>query len=247
MLNNPVDLNLMRYSGKILATLLNQINNWIVPGVTPVSISKRTGEFICSFSGATPAFLGYHGFPAAACISVNEEVVHAIPSERILQEGDVVKFDCGVLLDGHYTDACRTLALGEIPERTRRLIKTTKESLDKGIEAIKPGKQIGDISYNIQRHVERKGFNVHLVYVGHGIGRELHMSPSVPNYGPPAQGELLIEGMCLAIEPVVFDGSTETRVRADRWTAYSPEKISSAHFEDTIIVTNNGVEIITRI
>ncbi len=243
-----VDLQVMRQSGKILAEVLSRAcDEWIVPGTTPYDVSKKAEELICSYTGAVPAFLNYKGFPAAACISVNEEVVHGIPSRRELKDGDIISFDCGVVLDGHYTDAARTIAVGNVPERVRRLIRTTKESLDKGIEAVKAGAYVGDVSYAIQKHVERKGFKVSLDFTGHGIGLTLHDQPCIPNYGPPRQGPVLVEGSCIAIEPVVFDGSTDVWLGKDGWTIYSREGNLSAHFEDTIIVTKTGPEIITRL
>lgn len=246
--NSTVDLESMRKSGKILAATLElACKEWLGIGLTPFAAAKRAEEFITSHEGARPAFLNYRGFPAAACISVNAEAVHGIPSTRTLVEGDIVSFDCGVVYNGHYTDACRTIALGEVPDRTKRLIKATKEALDKGIAAVKSGGFVGDISYAVQKHIERKGFSVSLDFVGHGIGRELHMLPCIPNYGPPAQGPLLLEGTCLAIEPVIFDGPTNTCKSSDGWTLYSPEGILSSHFEDTVIVTSAGAEVVTRL
>lgn len=238
----------MRSSGRILAKALRvACEEWAVPGYSTYDIAEKMGELIRSYEGAVPAFVGYKGFPSAACISVNEQVVHGVPSKSlILKEGDVVSIDCGVSLFGHYTDACRTIPIGVVSERLRRLIKITRESLDKGISAVRAGSRVGDISYAVQRHVERKGFQVSLDYTGHGIGKVLHAPPCIPNYGPPGQGELLIEGQCLAIEPVVFDGPTNVLLSLDRWTVYSPSKIPSAHFEDTVIVSKEGPEVITR-
>ncbi len=243
-----VNLQTMRDSGKILAAVLSRAcEEWAVPGITPHELSKKAEDMICSYTGAVPAFLNYKGFPAAACISVNEEVVHGIPSHRELRDGDILSFDCGVILDGHYTDAARTVAIGNVPERVRRLIKTTKESLDKGIEAVRAGAYVGDVSYAVQKHVERKGFKVSLDFTGHGIGLSLHQAPCIPNYGPPKQGPIFSDGDCIAIEPVVFDGSTDVYLGKDGWTISSREGNLSAHFEDTIIVTQTGPEIITRL
>jgi methionyl aminopeptidase len=191
--------------------------------------------------------LGYRGFPGALCVSVNQEVVHGIPSAtRFIQEGDVVSIDCGVVYKDHFTDACRTVAVGEVDSRIRKLIKVTSESLNKGILAAGPGGTIGDISYAIQKHVERHRFNVSLDFIGHGIGRVLHGPPAVPNYGPPGVGEELKPGTCLAIEPVVFDGSIDTILQNDDWTVVSKNDNLSAHFEDTILITGEGPEILTR-
>lgn len=241
------DLQAMRHCGKILAGVLHRAcTEWIVPGATPFEIAKKAEEAIRSYGGATPAFLNYRGFPASACISVNTQVVHGIPSHTPIKEGDIVSFDCGVLSEGHYTDAARTIAVGHVPERTRYLLKVAKESLDRGIAAIKPNGHVGDISYAVQKHVERKGFTVSLDFTGHGIGLSLHDKPCIPNYGPPSHGPILEEGSCIAIEPVVFDGPSDVWLDADGWTIYSRHKNLSAHFEDTVIITKTGPEIITR-
>lgn len=243
-----VDLDLMRASGKILAEVIQRAcDEWIVPGVTPFEVSKKAEEAIFSYENSRPAFLGYKGFPAAACISVNTEVVHGIPSHVVIKEGDIVSFDCGVVYKEHFTDAARTVMVGTVSERTRRLVKATQESLDKGIAAALVGSHVGNISYAIQRHVERKGFAVSLDFTGHGIGLVLHGEPCIPNYGPPLTGPLLAQGCCLAIEPVVFDGPTDCWLKEDNWTIFSQQGNLSAHFEDTIIVTEKGPEIITRL
>lgn len=238
----------MRRSGKILGTTLSYlVDEFICPGVSPLDISHKAEEIIRSYEGAVPAFLGYHGFPASACVSVNTQVVHAVPrSDLILKEGDIVSVDCGVIFEGHYSDACRTVGVGNIGTREKKLLKVTEVSLNKGIEAAVPGNYIGDISYAVQRHVERNRFKVSLEFVGHGIGKVLHGPPCVPNYGPPKQGELLEVGLCLAIEPVVFDGSTECTLESDNWTVVSKQGNLSAHFEDTVLVTEEGPEILTR-
>jgi len=243
-----VQLDLMRHSGRILAEALEEIINYVRPGISSFDISNKLEEIILSYDGALPAFKGYKGFPEAACVSVNEEVVHAVPKKsRILGEQDIVSIDCGVIYKGHFSDACRTKAVGDPGYRAKKLIDTTKKALDFGIAAACSDARVGDISYAIQRYVERKGFSVNLDYTGHGIGLSLHLPPCVPNYGPPGRGALLYPGMCLAIEPVVFDGPTDVLVKEDRWTSVSREGNLSAHFEDTIIVTESGPEIITRL
>lgn len=242
-----LDLSLMRASGRILAEVIDvACREWLVPGATPFEVSKKAEEAILSHEGAYPAFLGYKGFPAAACISVNTDVVHGIPNHTPLKEGDIVSFDCGVIYKEHFSDAARTVAIGNVPGRVEKLIKTTKESLDKGIQAALVGSYTGNISYAIQKHVERRGFSVSLDFTGHGIGLALHQDPCVPNYGPPLQGALLTEGSCLAIEPVVFDGPQDVWLNIDGWTIQSKHDVLSAHFEDTIIITETGPEIITR-
>lgn len=243
------NLDLMRHSGKILAETLEFLSSgFIVPGISPLDISKKSEEIIRSYENALPAFLGYNGFPACACVSTNAQVVHSIPSPSFsLKEGDIVSVDLGVLYKEHYTDACRTLPVGNIGTREKKLIKVARESLDKGIEQATLNNRVGDISYAIQKHIERNGFTVSLDYTGHGIGRKLHDEPRVPNYGPPGIGPLLKEGLCLAIEPVVFDGPTDVWLDNDKWTVYSKNGNLSAHFEDTVIITNSKAEIITRI
>lgn len=243
-----IDFDLMRRSGHILAETLKFLSdNYIQPGISSLDISKKAEEIILSYDGALPAFKGYHGFPEAACVSINNQVVHAIPkADAILSIGDIVSVDCGVIFEGHFTDACRTIGIGDLEYRTKKLVKVTRDALCKGIEAIKVGNRIGDISFNVQKHVERNRFNVSLNYVGHGIGRVLHGPPCVPNYGPPGVGDLIKIGTCLAVEPVVFDGSIETILHEDKWTVLSKEGNLSAHFEDTIIVTDTGPEIVTQ-
>lgn len=243
-----LDLDMMRQSGRILGETLRFLDEeFIQPGVTTLDVSKKAEEIIRSYGGAVPAFLGYKGFPEAACVSLNCEVVHAIPrKEMVISSGDIVSVDCGVILEGHFTDACRTTAVGHIGSRTAKLLKVTQDALNKGIAAAWAGNRIGDISYAVQKHVERHRFKVSLDYVGHGIGLVLHGPPCVPNYGPPGIGDLIELGTCLAIEPVVFDGPTDTVLLDDRWTVVSEFNSLSAHFEETIIVTEDGPEIVTR-
>jgi len=245
---SPDDIERMRRSGRILAeTLRNVTGDFIQPGVTTLDISQKAEEIIRSYEGAVPAFLGYRGFPESACVSVNDQVVHGIPNSlTVLKKGDIVSVDCGVIFQGHYSDACRTVGVGSIGARERKLLKTTEEALNKGIAAAKGGNFIGDISYAVQKHVERHRFRVSLQFVGHGIGTVLHGPPSVPNYGPPQQGPALEVGTCLAIEPVVFDGPADATVKDDKWTVVSLHGNLSAHFEDTILITEEGPEILTR-
>lgn len=243
-----IDPKLMRICGRILRETLKFLTEGFVrPGHTTLELSLKAEEIIRSYRGALPAFKGYRGYPEALCVSINQEVVHAVPSaNRVIQEGDIVSIDCGVVYKDHFTDACRTFGIGTIDPRTKKLIKITSEALNKGIAVVKVGSFIGDISYAIQKHVERHRFNVSLDFIGHGIGRELHGPPAVPNYGPPGRGERLEQGTCLAIEPVVFDGPIETILQNDHWTVLSKNSNLSAHFEDTIIITNEGSEILTR-
>jgi len=245
--DSDLDLSLMRKSGHILAeTLRSLVNEYIVPGITAKGISDRAEEIIRSYDGAIPAFVDYNGFKWSACVSVNEQVVHSIPTNKVLKDGDIVSVDCGVLYHKHYTDACRTVGVGKITDQLQHLLDTTDRSLSLGIEKAVVGGSIGDISYAIQKHVERNGFDVSLEFVGHGIGKKLHQQPCVPNYGLPGGGQRLESGTCLAIEPVVFDGPTDVILNDDGWTIISQCGNMSAHFEDTIIITEKGPEIITR-
>jgi len=237
----------MRKSGSILKDTLKHIcYSYIVPGKTAKDVSDEAESFIRDHQDAVPAFLDYHGFPAAACVSINEDVVHAIPSERVITEGDIVSVDCGVIYNNHYSDACRTVAVGTVSERTAALLRVTEAALANGIEQAVVGNRIGNISYAIQKTVVRGGFDVSLDFIGHGIGKVLHGHPNIPNYGSPAGGPLIEEGHCYAIEPVVFDGPTDFILCDDGWTIKSKFGNLSAHFEDTVIITKNGPENITR-
>lgn len=242
-----IDLDLMRQSGSILAKTLDFLTNvYIRAGLSTLDISKKAEEIIRSFDGAIPAFLNYRGFPGAVCICVNEQVVHGIPGDLILTTGDIVSVDIGVLYKEHYSDACRTVGVGEIAPHLKKLLKVTEKALEKGIEKVQIGNKIGDISYAVQKHVERNRFNISLEFVGHGIGKFLHGPPCVPNYGPPGRGEEIRAGTCLAIEPVVFEGPADAVLSEDKWTVVSKYNNMSAHFEDTVIVTEEGPEVITK-
>jgi len=244
---SDIDLHLMRKSGHMLAETLKFLTTgYVKPGITTLDISNMAEEFIRSYDGAVPAFLGYNGFAGACCVSVNQQIVHGVPDNTPILEGDVVSIDCGVVYKGHFSDACRTVAIGDIDPKVSKLIEVTRESLDEGIKGALVGNRVGDISYAIQRHIERNGFKVSLEFVGHGIGKVLHGPPCIPNYGPPNRGPKLKPGTCLAIEPVVFDGPPDAILAPDGWTVSSKYGNMSAHFEDTIIVTEEGPEIITR-
>jgi methionyl aminopeptidase len=247
LIETNLDLDMMRASGKILSLVLNKLTKeYLMPGVTPLELDQKAEEIIRSYSNATPAFFGYSGFKNTACISVNSQVVHGVPSKKPLEEGDIVSIDCGVVFSGHFTDACRTASVGECDHRKTALIEVTKRSLDKGIKQAVVGNHISDSSFAIQHYVERSGFSVSRNYCGHGIGWKLHQDPKIPNFGVPKTGPLYQEGGCYAIEPVVFDGPTKVFLYDDGWTVGSFYGNFSAHFEDTIIVTKKGPEIITR-
>lgn len=239
----------MRKAGKVLAQVLEDLPKEVIhPGISTLEISLKAEELIRSFAGCYPAFLGYHGFPHAACVSVNTYVVHTTPSDTcILKSGDIVSIDCGVLYNEHYSDACRTYIVEETSPAVERLVRATEEALNKGIQSALGGNRVGDISFSIQKHLERNGLQFSLDFVGHGIGKVLHGNPQVPNYGPPNQGPILIPGQCLAIEPVVFNGSTEVLLAEDGWSVYSKHGNLSAHFEDTILITESTPEILTRL
>jgi methionyl aminopeptidase len=215
------------------------------PGVSTKELDRIAHDEIRK-AGAKPAFLGYRGYPATLCISVNEEVVHGIPGSRKLADGDVVGLDLGCIVDGFYGDAARTVAVGNASPEAARLLKVTEESLREGIAQAWPGRRVGDIGHAVQKHAEASGYSVVREFVGHGIGTSLHEEPQVPNYGPPGRRERLVPGMCLAIEPMVNVGGPEVRVLDDDWTAVTVDGSLSAHFELSIAVTEHGPWILSE-
>jgi methionyl aminopeptidase len=246
-LKSPWEIEKMRRSNAIVAEILARLREAIKPGITTLELN-RLAEDLCRRKGAKPAFKGYRGYPFSLCVSVNEEVVHGFPSKkRVLKEGDIVSLDFGVLYDGYYGDAAITVPVGEISERAKRLLRVTEEALYKGIEQAVIGKRLGDISSAIQRYVEAHGYSVVRQFVGHGIGRALHEDPQVPNFGKPGRGIKLKEGMVLAIEPMVNEGTYEVEILADGWTAVTKDRKLSAHFEHTVAITQNGPEILSRV
>jgi methionyl aminopeptidase len=217
----------------------------VKPGMTTQEIDEEVEGFI-GRRGAKPAFKGYRGFPATVCTSINDEVVHGIPSRyRRLKEGDIVGLDLGCIVEGYYADGAITLAMGEIPSRVQELLEVTRGSLDAAIGLCRPGRRLSDISHAVQAHVEAHGFNVVRQFVGHGIGRQLHEDPQVPNFGEPGRGPQLKPGMVLAVEPMVTMGSFEVRILEDRWTAVTVDGSLSAHYEHTIAITEDGPEVLT--
>lgn len=238
------EIKLMREAGKIVAEVLQEMENSIKPGITTAMLDKVAEKLIRSYH-AEPAFLGYNNFPASICASINNEVVHGIPGLRRLEEGDIISIDVGVRLNGYYGDAAATFAVGEVEPQTRRLIEVTSMSLEKAIEATKSGNKLSDISYAVQAYVEKNSFSVVRNYVGHGIGEDMHEEPQVPNFGQPGRGPVLQEGIVLAIEPMVNAGSWEVKVLDDQWTVVTADGSLSAHFEHTIALGNNGPEILT--
>ncbi len=244
VLKNKEELGLMREAGKITAGALAAAGELVKPGATLTSIDAAVKKFI-ERHGAKPSFLGYGGFPASACISVNEEVIHGIPSSRRLEEGDIVKVDVGAYFKGFHGDAARTFFCGKVSEEAILLEKITRESFFEGIKFADSRYRIGDISNAIQQHVENAGFSVVRNYIGHGVGKNLHEDPEVPNYGRAGKGTRLYEGMTLAIEPMVNVGTFEVRVLDNDWTVVTLDGKLSAHYENTVAITENGVEILT--
>ncbi len=245
------ELKKMRRAGQIVAEVLERMRERVAPGVTTAELNALAEEVIRSHN-AIPSFKGYppgspHPFPASICASVNEELVHGIPGPRPLREGDIVSIDVGAIYEGYHGDAAVTLPVGEIGEEARRLLEVTEGALYAGIAQARAGNRSGDISAAIQAYVERHGYNVVREYTGHGIGREMHEEPQVPNYGLPGRGVLLRPGMTIALEPMVLAGDYQVRVLEDRWTVVSADGRLTAHFEHTIVVRDGEAEILTRL
>ena len=234
----------MRKANRIVGRTLKILKESITPGITTKELDKIAEREIRS-SGATPGFLGYRGYPASLCISINDEVVHGIPGPRVIKEGDVVSMDLGSYYEGFYGDSALSVAVGEVPDKTRDLISVTKEALEQGINASRVGNRLYDISAAIQQHVEANGFSVVRQFVGHGIGRQMHEDPQIPNYGKPGTGVRLKAGMVFAIEPMVNMGGWEVKVLDDDWTVVTLDGSLSAHFEHTIAVTSDGPDILS--
>ncbi len=235
----------MARAGRIVAEILESLKGMIRMGVTTKELDDYADSRIKALGGI-PAFKGYRGYPASICASINEQVVHGIPSQRRLKDGDIISIDLGVYFDGFYGDGAVTLPVGPIAKEDADLIRVTEEALYRGIDMAIEGNRLFDISGAIQRHVEDHGFSVVRLFVGHGIGRELHEEPQVPNYGTPGQGPRLKEGMTLAIEPMVNAGTPEVRILDDGWTAVTADSRKSAHFEHTVVITASGPEILTK-
>jgi methionyl aminopeptidase len=235
---------LMQKAGRIVATVLNELEAAIKPGVTTKELDEIAETTILKLGGV-PAFKGYGGFPASICTSVNEEVVHGIPGKRVLKEGDIISIDVGAFYEGYCGDAARTFPVGRISPLAEQLLQVTKEALEKGVAMAKVGNRLTDISHAIQTHVEAAGFSVVRQYVGHGIGQKMHEEPQVPNYGLPGRGPRLKAGMALAIEPMVNTGEFPVRTLSDNWTVVTQDGSLSAHFEDTVFITEDGNEVLT--
>jgi methionyl aminopeptidase len=239
------ELDLIRRSGEILVECFAKLEERLRAGVETRELDRVAEEFI-RMRGAAPAFKGYQGFPASICTSVNEQVVHGIPGARKLAEGDIVGIDIGVVRNGYYADAARTYPIGEVSEEARRLMRITKEALDLGIDAARDGRHLSDVSHAIQKHAESNGFSIVRTLVGHGIGKQMHEDPQVPNFGLPGRGPVLACGMVIAIEPMVNEGAADVLTLKDNWTFVTVDGKLSAHFEDTVAVTLEGPVIMTR-
>lgn len=236
----------MARAGRMVAEILEMLKEVVKPGITTGDLDRMAEQWMLK-KGAKPAFKGYRGYQHSLCTSVNEEVVHGIPGQRVLKEGDIIGIDCGVIVEDFYGDAARTVPVGKIAAPLEKLVRVTKESLDRGLAQVVLGNRIHDIGHAVQELAEKEGFSVVRDFVGHGIGRQLHEDPQVPNFGKPHTGARLEVGMVLAIEPMVNVGGPEVKVLEDGWTAVTVDKQCSAHFEDTIALTEKGPEILTRV
>ena len=240
------ELKQMRRAGAVVAGMLRALSAIVRPGIKTRDLDAEAVKFVKSHR-AQPAFLGYKGFPATICVSVNEEVVHGIPGERMLRDGDLVSLDVGAVVEGFFADAAVTVGVGTISPEAKRLMETTHAALEQGIAQATEGRRLSDISHAVQRAVEREGFGVVRDFVGHGIGRALHEDPPVPNFGPPNTGPRLKAGMVLAIEPMVTMGHYDVEVLSDGWTAVTKDRSLAAHFEHTVAVTPRGPEVLTKL
>jgi len=246
IIKSPREIDLMRISGEIAAEALILGGSAVKPGVTTKELNDIMHNFIKS-KQAKPSFLGYGGFPACACISVNETVIHGIPNNRIIVDGDIVSIDIGVLLDGYHADTAATFGAGKISDEAQKLIDTTKVCLERGIAQALNNNRVGDIGSAVQEYAEKNGFSVVRDFVGHGVGTQLHEEPSIPNYGKRSRGSRLTTGMTIAIEPMINAGSFEIKTEKDGWTINTVDKKLSAHFEHTIVITDNEPLILTSL
>ena len=238
------EVELMRRAGKITAAARALAGEMVKPGVTTQEIDRAVCRFIRS-QGAEPSFLNYNGYPASVCISVNDEVIHGIPGKRVLREGDIVSVDVGAYIGGYHGDCAATYACGKISEEAQRLIDVTRQSFFEGIKYAREGGRLSDVSHAIEEYVEGNGFSVVREYVGHGIGRNMHESPEVPNFGAPGHGPRLLRGMTIAVEPMVNAGGAAVRVMPDGWTVRTQDGSLAAHYENTILITDGEAELLT--
>ena len=240
------EINMISKSCQIVADTIEMLSEYVIAGVSLIDLDNKAEEYIVS-CGARPAFKGYMGFPSTLCVSIDDAVVHGIPHDGYLREGQIVGIDCGAELNGYYGDHARTFAVGDITDEKNKLMQITKESLYKGIEQAKPGNFVGDIGHAVQSHAESYGYSVVRELVGHGIGEKLHEEPQVPNYGNPNQGYKLHAGMCIAIEPMINLGSKEVYTAKDGWTIFTMDGQVSAHFEHTIAIKEDGPHILSEV
>jgi len=236
----------MREAGRIVALTHQELKKHIAPGMTTRELDRIAEEFILS-KDAIPSFKGYNGFRGSICTSVNNELVHGIPGDRVLHEGDIISIDIGAKYNGYHGDSAWTYAVGKIDENSQRLLDVTEESLYQGLKEAKPGERLSNISHAIQKYVEANGFSIVREYVGHGVGQDLHEDPDIPHFGPPNKGPVLKPGMVLAIEPMVNAGSRYVKTLADDWTVVTVDGKCCVHFEHTIAITETGFEILTKI
>ena len=245
-LKSPREIDSMREAGKVVAHTIAKLKDAIEPGIKTIDLDDIASSEIQKM-GAKPSFKGYMGFPCMICVSVNDEIVHGIPGDKVIMDGDLVKMDVGAVVDGFHGDSAVTVGVGTIAQELKDLMSVTEEALRLGIAAATDGCRIGDISWAIQSYVEQRGYSVVREYVGHGIGRALHEEPQIPNFGSPGVGTLLKKGMVIAIEPMVNIGSWRTRVLEDNWTIVTLDGSMSAHFENTLLVTEGDAEVLTRL
>jgi len=248
ILKAPWELELLRKSNRLVAKTLAELASMVRPGVTTLELDRFAEAFLQA-RGARPAFKGYRNYPFTLCTSVNEQIVHGMPSDRALVEGDILSLDMGAIVDGYYGDAAVTLPVGGISAEAQRLLRVTRECLERALTAARSGGRLADIGGAVQGHAESHGYSVVRAFVGHGIGKSLHEAPQIPNFVEPGRGRgpVLKAGMVLAIEPMINAGAPEVRVLADRWTAVTADGSLSAHFEHTVAITENGTEILTAL
>lgn len=244
IIKSPQEVAIMRRAGRVVAETIRALKRQVRAGMTTGDLDDIAHECITK-AGATPSFLGYRGYPKTICVSVNEQVVHGIPGDRVIKDGDIVSLDVGAIVEGYQGDAATTVAIGNVPKRTRDLLAAAEGALQAAIQKCRPGFRIGDLSWAVQQYVESRGFSVVRQYVGHGIGRALHEEPAVPNFGTPGRGVVLKPGLVLAIEPMVNTGGFDTRVLDDNWTVVTADGSLSAHFEHTIAIAEGEPEVLT--
>ncbi|MBL7151064.1 MAG: type I methionyl aminopeptidase [Candidatus Omnitrophica bacterium] len=244
LLKSKAELDTMRKAGRILAGIIKELKKIITLGTSTIEVDRYAQDLLRK-ENAVSAFKGYRGYPATVCTSINEEIVHGIPGERKLKDGDIISLDMGIQYEGYFSDAAVTLPVGEVSAQAKRLIDVTRRALSEGIKKAHVQNQLSDISYAVQEYVEKNGFSVVRQFVGHGIGSQLHEEPEVPNFGRPHQGPVLKNGMVLAIEPMVNMGGWESQILENGWTAVTKDGLPSAHFEHTVAITETGPEILT--